>query len=69
MKTAFTNSTLIHQIMSIITERGGIYADKLFNELIVNGPFSAITQQDFIELLRTLKNYDLIDQNLQGLIF
>jgi len=62
-------STLIHQILSIITERGGIYADKLFNELVVDGPFSAITEQDFIELLRTLKNYDLVDQNPQGLIF
>lgn len=62
-------STFIHQILSVITERGGVYANNLFDELVRNGPFNSISQLDFIELLRTLKNYDLIDQNPQGLIF
>ncbi len=47
-------STLIHQIMSVIAERGGIRPKPLFDLLCGPGPFSSITSPDFASLLRHL---------------
>ena len=62
-------STLVQQILSVITERGGANAPLLFDELVDNGSFNSVTKKDFIEILRNLKIEDLIDQDSRGLIF
>jgi ATP-dependent Lhr-like helicase len=45
-------STLIHQILSVIAERGGIRPASLYQLLCGPGPFDQITQSDFAALLR-----------------
>jgi ATP-dependent Lhr-like helicase len=47
-------STLIHQILSVIAERGGIRPKPLFDLLCGPGPFSTIGTADFANLLRHL---------------
>ncbi|WP_316395704.1 DEAD/DEAH box helicase [Bradyrhizobium sp. 33ap4] len=47
-------STLIHQILSVIVERGGIGPKPLYTLLCGPGPFSAISAADFAGLLRHL---------------
>jgi ATP-dependent Lhr-like helicase len=42
----------LHQTLSIITERGGARADRLFGLLCQPGQFGAIGQRDFVDLLR-----------------
>jgi ATP-dependent Lhr-like helicase len=47
-------STLIHQILSVIAERGGIRPKTLFDLLCGPGPFSTIGTAEFANLLRHL---------------
>jgi ATP-dependent Lhr-like helicase len=47
-------STLVHQILSVIAERGGIRPKPLFDLLCGPGPFSSISPSDFAGLLRHL---------------
>jgi ATP-dependent Lhr-like helicase len=47
-------STLIHQILSVIAERGGIRPKPLFDLLCGPGPFSTIGTAEFANLLRHL---------------
>ena len=47
-------STLVHQILSVIAQRGGIRPKPLFDLLCGPGPFSSITTSDFAILLRHL---------------
>lgn len=47
-------STLVHQILSVIAERGGIRPKPLFDLLCGPGPFSSINSSDFASLLRHL---------------
>ncbi len=47
-----TASTLIHQILSVISERGGIKPVPLFNLLCGPGPFGSFRSSDFAALLR-----------------
>jgi ATP-dependent helicase Lhr and Lhr-like helicase len=49
-----TASTLIHQLLSVITERGGIKAKPLFDLLCGPGPFARIGTAAFAMLLRHL---------------
>lgn len=61
-------STLVHQILSIIAERGGASAQRLFVTLCQRGPFRAVDQSTFLALLRHLGSPDvaLIDQAPDG---
>ncbi len=52
--SAETASTLIHQILSVITERGGIRPKPLFDLLCGPGPFNSIDTAGFAQLLRHL---------------
>jgi ATP-dependent Lhr-like helicase len=52
-------STLVHQILSVITQRGGIRPKPLFDLLCGPGPFSSITPSDFAILLRHLATEDV----------
>lgn len=47
-------STLIHQILSVIVERGGIRPKPLYDLLCGPGPFESIATADFAGLLRHL---------------
>ncbi|PWR72558.1 DEAD/DEAH box helicase [Methanospirillum lacunae] len=55
-------STLIQQIMSVITEKGGITAENIHKILLVNGSFKNIDQKEFVALLKEMGKHDLIDQ-------
>lgn len=63
-------STLIHQILSVITERGGIRPKPLFDLLCGPGPFSSITATDFSHLLRHIGSptVKLIEQAPDGIL-
>ncbi|KCZ53158.1 hypothetical protein HY29_17705 [Hyphomonas beringensis] len=47
-------STLVHQILSIIAERGGASAKRLYMTLCEKGPFSAVDPKTFVAVLRQL---------------
>lgn len=63
-------STLLHQILSVILSRGGVPAQKAFEILGGPGPFAAVTQQLFVQLLRAMHDRDqkLIEQSPDGLL-
>lgn len=63
-------STLVHQILSVIAERGGVNAKQLFSTLCQAGPFSAVDSGMFAEMLRALGDPDieLIEQADDGLL-
>uniref|UniRef100_Q07NU7 DEAD/DEAH box helicase domain protein n=1 Tax=Rhodopseudomonas palustris (strain BisA53) TaxID=316055 RepID=Q07NU7_RHOP5 len=54
-----TVSTMIHQILSVITERGGIRPKPLFDLLCGPGPFASIGTSDFADLLRHLGSSEI----------
>ena len=55
-------STLLHQILAIIAQWGGIRADQLFCLLCKEGPFQKVTVDDFKSLLIHLGQSKLITQ-------
>lgn len=61
-------STLVHQILSIIAERGGASASRLFATLCVRGPFGSVDQSLFADVLRAIGHADvaLIEQGEDG---
>jgi ATP-dependent Lhr-like helicase len=63
-------STLIHQILSVIAERGGMRARPLYDLLCGPGPFAAVSVSEFAELLRHLASdaITFIEQSQDGLI-
>lgn len=63
-------STLVHQILSVIAERGGASARRLFVTLCEKGPFSAVTPDLFARVLRQLGHPEvsLIEQSEDGSI-
>ena len=63
-------STLVHQILSVIAERGGIRAQQLYGILCQIGPFRQVDTQLFLEVLRALGHPEvaLIEQARDGLL-
>lgn len=63
-------STLVHQILSVIAERGGASAARLFTTLCEKGPFGAVDRATFLQVLRRLgeKEVALIEQSSDGLL-
>lgn len=55
-------STLVQQILSVIAERGGIFAEDAYRHLCTQGPFRAVDPSRFTRLLRDLGNHELISQ-------
>ena len=49
-------STLVHQILSVIAQRGGASASNLYNVLCREGPFRRVTTPIFTDVLRALGN-------------
>jgi len=61
-------STFVQQILSVIKEKGGINLLHLFEILIKKGAFTFLTKEEFISILRTMKESDLIEQTPDGLL-
>lgn len=55
-------STLVHQLMSILRQTGGMPATELFRILCLQGPFRSIEQPLFIRILHGLGGADVIEQ-------
>ncbi|WP_319531904.1 DEAD/DEAH box helicase [uncultured Cohaesibacter sp.] len=63
-------STLVHQILSVIAERGGASAKRLYITLCEKGPFTAVTPAIFTQVLRALGREEtgLIEQSDNDLL-
>lgn len=63
-------STLVHQILAAIAERGGIRPKQLYDLLCGPGPFSSISSADFAGLLRHLASKDVrfVEQAPDGVL-
>lgn len=63
-------STLVHQILSVIAERGGASAGRLYRMLSQEGPFKKVDTPVFMNVLRALGRPDigLIEQSDDGLL-
>ena len=63
-------STLVHQILSVIAERGGASASYLYSVLCREGPFDQVSMTIFADVLRALGASDtgLIEQSQGGLL-
>jgi len=59
---------LLHQTLSIITERGGVRADAAYALLAGPGPFSEVEPRDYIELLRHAKSLEIVEQAPGGIL-
>src|SRR5699024_8046878 len=55
-------STLIHQLLSLIAQYGGVRANEAWTILFEKGPFNGVTKGQFALLLRKLGEEDLITQ-------
>ena len=55
-------STLLHQTLAVIRERGGARALELYSLLCGPGPFATVSEQDYAALLRAMKTAELIEQ-------
>lgn len=66
--SAFHLSTLLHQTLSVIVERGGIAPKQAFDLLMGPGPFEAITPDLFATLLRSMHDREqkLVEQAPDG---
>ena len=62
-------STLIHQIMALIAERGGVKAAPTWQLLCGTGPFSTVDKQAFANVLRKMAESKLVEQDASGEIF
>lgn len=63
-------STLVHQILSVIAERGGASASHLYRVLCQEGPFTKVEVPIFMDVLRALGKPEagLIEQSDGGLL-
>lgn len=59
-------STLVHQVLSVIAQFGGITALNLYDQLVSHGAFYRTKQQEFIQLLKSIAEHDLIEQTTEG---
>jgi ATP-dependent Lhr-like helicase len=61
-KSCFHFSTLLHQILAVIAQWGGIRADQLYKLLCNEGPFQNVTLTDFKAILIHMGQGELITQ-------
>ncbi len=66
---ALNLSTLVQQILALISQHGGISIARGYQTLCETGPFNEVTKDDFIELLRSMRDQDLIFQDSTGALF
>lgn len=65
-----TATVVLHQTLSVIAERGGERADKLYRAICGAGPLSSFSTQDYARLLRHMAHPDvkLIEQAPDGAV-
>ncbi|WP_033063388.1 DEAD/DEAH box helicase [Pseudomonas sp. GM48] len=61
-------STLVQQCLSIIAQCGGASAADLWRSLITEGAFQNVEKPDFVKLLKSLGEHELIVQDSSGLL-
>lgn len=63
-------STLVHQILSLIAERGGASAGRIFRVLCQEGPFKKVDRSLLMDVLRSLGRPEvgLLEQSADGLL-
>lgn len=63
-------STLVHQILAVIAERGGASAQRIYVTLCEKGPFTTVDQKMFARVLRQLGGAEtaLIEQSDDGFL-
>jgi ATP-dependent Lhr-like helicase len=63
-------STLVHQILSVVAERGGAHANRLYRVLCEEGPFRTVNRQMFVAVLHAMGHPDtaLIEQSDDDLL-
>lgn len=63
-------STLVHQILSVIAERGGASAKRIYATLCERGPFHNVSRETFLQVLRRLGDQEvgLVEQSSDGLL-
>lgn len=61
-------STLVQQILALISEHGGISISNAFGILCKDGPFNAVKKEDFLELIKTLISKKLIEHDGTGIL-
>ena len=52
-------TVVLHQTLSIIVERGGSRADRLYDAICGAGPLSALRKSDYVELLRSMASSEV----------
>ena len=62
----FHFSALIHQILALIAQWGGVRADQLYILLCKTGPFNKVEIEQFKSLLKSMGGYELITQLRSG---
>ena len=66
--TALHLSTLVQQILSLTSQHGGVRPADAYRVLCSTGPFNAVDQATFAQLLRDLARHDLITQTHDGIL-
>lgn len=63
-------STLVHQILSVISGRGGAKAPDIYKTLCQHGPFRSVSSAMFLDVLRAIGRPDiaLIEQGEEGIL-
>lgn len=59
-------STLVQQVLSVVTQHGGARADQLFGALCAGGPFRSVDAATFAALLRCLGQEGVLQQSVDG---
>jgi len=67
-KMALHASTLVQQILSVIAQCGGATAGELWAVLMQNGTFEQVGRDNFLLLLRTLGEREIVQQESSGLL-
>ena len=61
-------STLIQQLLSLTAQHGGFRAAEAYRALCSSGPFAAVDQPMFAQLLRDMASHDLLTQTHDGML-
>lgn len=61
-------STLVQQTLSVIVQRGGATPGVLYRDLIDHGPFATVSKEQYVALLRSLKDEEMVLQSEDGTV-
>ncbi|MDE2695527.1 MAG: DEAD/DEAH box helicase [Chloroflexota bacterium] len=61
-------STLVQQVLSLTAQHGGFRAADAYQALCSSGPFNAVDESTFAQLLRDLAGHDLLTQTHDGML-